>query len=447
MKKNTYILTEGNIKMQLIKLAVPLLIGNIFQQFYNLVDTIIVGKYIGENAFAALGVAGTIMNLFIFLLGGCCTGISVILSTFYGKQDMKEYRKESFLALTFGLGFTVFLSFLSIVLLPSILRLINTPLELEEYVSQYLIIIFLGLFITFLYNLFASQLRSMGNTRFALIFLIIAIICNIFFDFVFIKYFHFGIRGAAWATVISQGISAVLCFAYIKTNFAECIVTKKDMIFDKILLKKTLYFASISALHQSSLYIGKILVQGAVNTLGTFGIAAYTATNRVEGIANTFAVSGTEVISVFLAQNIGAGNKKRALEGFKTSFILMHTLGIIMSLFLYFGAESLMRFLLENANTETVRNGVDYLQTIAYFYILCFTGSTFVGYFRGSGIMNLPFIGTTLQIIIRVVLSYAFISSLQLGGVAAATGLGWIAISCFHAFFFFRTKKRIFKKG
>lgn len=324
MKKNTYILTEGNIKNQLIKLAVPLLIGNIFQQFYNLVDTVIVGKYIGENAFAGLGVAGTVMNLFIFLIGGCCTGVSVILSMFYGKQDMKEYRKESFLAVTFGLLFTFFLSFISIISLPSILKLINTPAEIEIYVSQYLTIIFIGLFVTFLYNLFASQLRSMGNTRFALIFLVISIICNVILDFIFIKYLHFGISGAAWATVISQGISAFLCFLYIKKYFSECIFTKLDMIFDGILLKKTLYFASISALHQSSLYIGKILVQGAVNTLGPFGIAAYTATNRIEGIANTFAISGTEAISVFIAQNIGAGNKKRAYEGFKTSLVLMY---------------------------------------------------------------------------------------------------------------------------
>ena len=145
MKKNTYILTEGNIKSQLIKLAIPLLIGNIFQQFYNLVDTIIVGKYIGENAFAGLGVAGTVMNLFIFLLGGCCTGVSVILSMFYGKQDMKEYRKESFLAITFGLGFTILLSLISILSLPTILKIINTPPEIEPYVTEYLIIIFLYL--------------------------------------------------------------------------------------------------------------------------------------------------------------------------------------------------------------------------------------------------------------------------------------------------------------
>ena len=444
MKKNTYILTEGNIKIQLIKLAIPLLIGNIFQQFYNLVDTIIVGKYIGENAFAGLGVAGTVMNLFIFLLGGCCTGVSVILSMFYGKQDMKEYRKESFLAITFGLGFTILLSLISILSLPTILKIINTPPEIEPYVTEYLIIIFLGLFVTFLYNLFASQLRSMGNTKFALIFLIISIICNIFFDIIFIKYLHLGIRGAAWATVISQGISALLCFTYIKKNFAECIISKADMIFDGILLKKTLYFASISALHQSSLYIGKILVQGAVNTLGAFGIAAYTATNRIEGIANTFAISGTDAISVFIAQNIGAGNKKRAFEGFKTSIMLMYSLGIIMALFMYFGATPFMEALLTNASSETIKNGVKYLQIISYFYILCFNGSTFVGYFRGTGIMNIPFIGTTLQIIIRVILSYALIDSLELGGVALATGIGWIAISSFHIFFFFRTKKNAF---
>lgn len=444
MKKNTYILTEGNIKNQLIKLAVPLLIGNIFQQFYNLVDTVIVGKYIGENAFAGLGVAGTVMNLFIFLIGGCCTGVSVILSMFYGKQDMKEYRKESFLAVTFGLLFTFFLSFISIISLPSILKLINTPAEIEIYVSQYLTIIFIGLFVTFLYNLFASQLRSMGNTRFALIFLVISIICNVILDFIFIKYLHFGISGAAWATVISQGISALLCFLYIKKYFSECIFTKLDMIFDSILLKKTLYFASISALHQSSLYIGKILVQGSVNTLGPFGIAAYTATNRIEGIANTFAISGTEAISVFIAQNIGAGNKKRAYEGFKTSLVLMYSLGIVMALFMYFGATPFIKSLLENANEETIKNGVSYLQIISYFYILCFNGSAFVGYFRGTGIMNIPFIGTTLQIIIRVILSYLFINSLELGGVALATGIGWIAISSFHIFFYFKTKNEKF---
>lgn len=444
MKKNTYILTEGNIKSQLIYLALPLLIGNIFQQFYNLVDTIIVGKYIGENAFAALGIAGSVMNLFIFLIGGCCTGVSIILSTFYGKQDLASYRKESFLALTFGLIFTISLSIISIILLPSILNIINTPEELTMYVTQYLVVIFIGLFVTFLYNLFASQLRSMGNTKYALIFLIISMICNIFLDIIFIKFLNLGIAGAGWATVISQGISAFLCFIYLRKNFSECIISKNDMKYDSELLKKTIYFSSISALHQSSLYIGKILVQGAVNTLGTFGIAAYTATSRIEGIANTFAISGTEAISVFIAQNVGAGNKKRAYDGFKISLILMYSLGIIMALFMYIGANPFIKMLLENANEETVNNGVEYLKIISYFYILCFNGSAFVGYFRGTSILNIPFIGTTLQIIIRVVLSYFFIDSLKLGGVAWATGIGWIAISSFHIYNFFKTKDKVF---
>ena len=215
MVEQAYDLTEGNIKRQLIYLSIPLLIGNIFQQFYNTIDSIIVGTYVGHDAFAAIGIAGTIMNLFIFIIIGCCTGISIITAQLYGEKNYDAMRNEIFLSSVLGGVVTVIISILGIFFMPIILRLIQTPSQLIGYVTQYMNVILAGLIATFLYNFLSSILRSVGNTKMALIFLVISIALNVVLDLLLIKQFSMGIMGAALATVISQLVSAVLLYLYI----------------------------------------------------------------------------------------------------------------------------------------------------------------------------------------------------------------------------------------
>ena len=267
---------------------------------------------------AAIGVGGTVMNLFIFILTGCSIGVSIIIASMFGKGDFHGLRKECFLALIFGGAFTIFVSAVSVYFLPSVLRAIHTPAEIFGATGEYLRIILGGLLATFYYNLGASALRAVGNTG-TLVFLVTAVILNAALTFVLVAWFGFGIAGAAWATVFSQGLSAVLCMVYIRKKLPFMVPAREDMKYDGALLNKTALFASLSAMHQSSLYLGKFLVQGAVNLLGTASIAAYTATGRIEGSPRGRGELLRLNLRIRCAKH-GRGGQKKSAEGISHGF-------------------------------------------------------------------------------------------------------------------------------
>lgn len=425
-------LLEGNIRRQLISLATPLLFGSILQQLYNTVDSLIIGRFLGTEAFSAVGIAGTIMNLFIFVLTGFCTGVSVIFAQAFGSGDRSAFRRETFVSITLGAGITIVLSAVFMVLLRPTLRIIQSPEELIPQIEAYLTVVIGGMLATYFYNLFSSMLRAIGDTRAATFFLLISVLANAVVDYIFVGPLKMGIAGAAWATVLAQLLSAVLCLVYLFRRDRDLICTRYECHFEKSLVKHTLEFGFTSALHQSALYIGKIFVQGAVNTLGTPGIAAYTATTRVEGFANSFGTSAGHAVSVFVSQNTGAGNKKRVREGMKCGMLLNIAMGVVFSVVLYAAAELGVRIFLDAEETQALAFGVDYLQQVALFYILCFTGNTFVGYFRGVGKVYVPLIATTLHISVRVAVSYLLVGRLGLRAVALATGIGWMMMTLFQ---------------
>lgn len=437
-------LTKGPIARPLINLALPLLLGSILQQLYNTIDAFIIGRYMGQAAFAAIGVAGTVMNLFIFSLSGCCTGISILLSQLYGSGDEKQFRNAQFLSAGFGCALTALLSVLSISILPLLLKWMQTPAEVAGYCASYLRIIFCGLLGTFFYNFCSATLRSVGNTRAALVILACAMLTNLALDYLFVAVFQFGIAGAAWATVISQLFSVVLCLLYVKRCLPTLLFGREDMHYNGQLVKRAAQFSAISALHQSSLYIGKLLVQGAVNSLGTSVIAAYTAATRIEGFANSFGDSGSSAISVFIAQNVGAKNDARVKQGLRTGLGLMLILGVCLSIALYSFATGAVQLMMGGEDAVATSHAVAYLHIISAFYCLCFMGNTFVGFYRGTGLMQVPFLGTTLHISIRVILSYLLIGKLGLQAVAMATGIGWISVVSFQIIIYFCKRRRIF---
>ena len=421
-------LTSGPIQKQLITLAVPLIIGNILQQLYNTIDALVIGRYAGAAAFAAIGVAGTIMNLFVFIISGCCTGISVILAHFYGCGDIRGFGRETFTALLFGGLFTGGISLLGITLLKPLLILIRTPGDVAALTGSYLFIIFAGMFATFLYNFCSAALRAVGNTSAALIFLAIAAGTNLVLDLVFVAVLHQGISGAACATVLSQILSVILCFFYMKANFPVLMLHRDDICLDRSLLKKTCRYGLVTAMHQSNLYIGKLLVQASVNSMGTEMIAAYTAATRLEGFANSFGDSGNAALSVFIAQNAGNQSGERIRQGFAAGCFLLTALGLVSSAAMYLSSHSAAAFMLGTGSGSSYLQASSYMRTIAFFYPLCFIGNAFVGYFEGTGRMGIPVLGATCHITLRVLLSWLFIGKFGLAAVAGATGLGWLFV-------------------
>ncbi len=373
------------------------------------------------------------MNLFLFMITGACTGISVLFAQFYGAGDLASFRREHAHSFGVGIAATLFFSILGLLSLPYLLKFIRTPETLTSAVSTYLHIILLSLPVTFLYNLYSALLRSVGRANAALLALVGAVTVNVVLDYLFVALLNWGIAGAAWATAASQLISAMLCLFWLRCKTPELLFQKKDLHLDRSLLRRTLHFGFVAGLHQSSLYIGKLLVQGAVNTGGTDLITAYTATTRIEGFANSFGDSGAAATSVLVAQNTGAGQKDRVQATFRSSLFLMLLIGLLMSVIMFVSADAFIAFLLGSSGSSAYENARNYLQLISFFYVFCFIGNTFAGYFDGIGKVSIPLIGASGDIALRVVLSWLWVKKSGLPSVAAATGIGWILVNLFWA--------------
>lgn len=431
-------LTHGPIRRQLIALALPLLAGNILQQLYNTIDAVIVGRFVGDGAFAAVGVAGSVMNLFLSLISGGCSGVGVLLSQLHGAGDGPAFRRDLFLSSLFGLLLTLALTGAALVLLSPLLVLLRTPAAIQGFARDYLRIIFLGFPAAFAFHQGSAVLRAVGSTGAALAFLMVSMGTNLALDLTFIPGLGLGVAGAAWATVLAQALAAGLCLAYLALAFPQLMFHREDMVYDGPLLRRTAHFSLVSALHMCNLYIGKLLVQGTVNSLGTGAISAYTAATRVEGFANSFGDSGHTAVSVFTGQNTGAGNQKRVLEGFATGQRLLAVFGLFMSFLMLVGAVPALKLVLPENSGDSLGPAVGYLRLVACFYLFNFLGSGLAGYFQGRGRVNVPVIGATGHITLRVVLSWLLAPRLGLPAVALATGLGWVGVVTFWSLLFRR---------
>ena len=415
------------------KLSIPLILGNILQQFYNTIDAFVTGRFAGEKEFAAIGVAGTVMNLFLFIMVGACTGLAVLFARYYGTGDYKALRRQHFTALIMGLFGAAALGLIGNQAMRFLLDFIQTPPEIYGYTAVYLKWIFFSLPAAFLYNMYASALQACGDTGAALGILGAAVGANLVLDLLLVAGMGLGIQGAAQATALTQLISAVLCVVYISRCHKELLLTKEDCRLHPEMVKATVKCSAVTAMHQAGLYIGKMLVQGTVNTAGTEVIGAYTAATRIEGFANSFGDSGSAATSIITSQNYGSGQKERVKKTLFTSMVLTFCLGLVCAVLLFGGAKELIGMMAGRKAGVTFEEAVRYLQMIALFYLFCFTGGSFTGFQNGTGRMVFTLAGTLGQITIRVILSGILFPKMGLMGVAAATGIGWIAANLFWA--------------
>lgn len=431
--QHTQDLTQGSLTRHLIRLAVPLVFGNILQEFYNTIDAFVVGRFAGQEQFAAIGVAGTVMNLFLFALVGSCTGYSVLFAHAYGQNDLAELHRKEVSALAAGLLCTGVLMLAGLCGMSPLLSLLQTPDALRGYVAAYLRWIFLSLPAAFLYNLFASLLRSSGDTQAALFVLAVAVGANLLLDLLFVAVLSGGIEGAAIATALTQIFSALVCYFYLRRTHRELLLRREDFKLSLSELWATLRFGIITSMHHCSLYLGKLLVQGVVNTAGTEVIAAYTAATRIEGFANSFGSSGSTAASILTAQNHGADKPGRVESAFRCSLLLLAGLGTVCGAGMFFLGSHAIALLLASGEGLAFSTAVAYLRLVSLFYTVCFIGNAFTGHYSGVGHVMLPFVGTLGHIGLRVVLSWALFPRLGLNAVALATGLGWVCAITFWA--------------
>ncbi|WP_160635745.1 MATE family efflux transporter [Pseudoflavonifractor sp. 60] len=440
-------LTEGPILPLLVRLALPLLFANVLQQLYNIINSLVVARYLGEHTFAALGVAESVMNLYIYVITGACMGASVLIARFFGEGDLSKLRQQLYVSAVLMGGVTLAAMVLGQLFLPQLLAVIQTPAELMGDAALYLRVILGGMVFTFTYNYLASTLRAVGDTQAALYFLLLSLGYNLAAAWLLVAVLELGILGAALATASAQLLSSGLCFLYIRKKRPFLSVGRGDMRMDRRLLRLTGSFAAVAALQQSSLYLGKLMIQSAVNGISLTGsapISAFAAANRVENFTQAFGVTGSETIAIFAAQNQGAGQDRRALRGFALGAALTVGIGIFFTAGMGIFSRQIAGVFLEEG--EGAALCASYLRLFSCFFLLSYFGNSFAGWFRGSGRMNITFWGTSIQIAIRVAGTYLLVDAMGLNSVALSTGLGWAVLIVFQVLVFLLERRGIWPK-
>ena len=435
-------MTEGNVTKNIFFFTIPIFLGNIFQQMYNTADAVIVGRFSGKEALAAVGTAGPIMNILIFFVVGFSFGSAILMAEFYGAEDIEKLKKEIATTIKAGAVFIFLLSAVALFSIKYILILMNTPIEIMEMAEGYLRIIIIGLIFSFLYNILSAEMRAVGDSKTPLGILVIAVVLNIGLDIYFIKNLGMGVKGAAYATVISQIVAVVISLLNIYFRMPVLRLTLKEFVIDLTLLKKTMSYSLSYAVQQTIIFTGAVFVQGAVNPLGIDSIAAFNSGSRIDGFILTPGDSMGAALTTFISQNRGAGKDERIFKGFKSALTISLLYCVATAILIFIFSDSIMKIFIESSETEAIFLGKTYLKTIAFFYILTALCNTLQGFFRGFGRMDVTLIATFIQIPIRVVLSYMLTKYMGISGVAVGMGIGWIFMASYEGYLYMRYRNR-----
>ena len=419
-------MTEGDITRHLLSYSIPLVLGNVFQLTYNAVDSIIAGRFIGKGALAAEGMAGPVMNLVILGISGICMGSGVLMSEFFGAGQEGKLKREMATTLLFGLYFSLAVLAAVIWAAPALLKLLCVPQDLTAMTLAYLRVIIFGVPFTYFYNALASALKSVGDSRTPLKFLLFSSVLNGVLDLIFIGMLGFGIVCSAVTTVVAEAVSAGLSLWYVYSRVPMLRLRRKEIGMDLGLLKSTLQYGSVTALQQSCQPVGKLMIQGVVNRLGVDVIAAFHAVNRVDDFACMPEQSISHGITTFVAQNRGAGQEKRIRQGFRRGLMLEFGYWVcVFSLVTAFRRPIVGLFITGEDAAAVVEQGSRYLAVMAVFYLYPAFTNGFQGWYRGIGRMKMTLLGTFIQTSLRVAASWMLAPRFGILGVAVACAVGW----------------------
>lgn len=446
MKTTQYDMTAGNPTKIILNFTLPIFIGNVFQQFYNMADAVIVGKFVGTKALAAVGSTGTIMFLIYGFVVGMTAGFTVLTAQKFGAGDLPAMRRTvagaSFLSLIIGLILTA--SFM--ILMRPWLHLMNTPSDIYADAYAYIMIISGGILAQMLYNLLASILRALGNSKVPLYFLILSALLNIALDLFFIIVFHMGAAGAAIATIISQGVSGLLCLLYIIKKVPVLHMTREDWHPTGVLLRKQIQIGIPMALQYSITAIGTMMVQSSLNILGSTLVAAFTAASKIEQVVTQAYVALGTTIATYGAQNMGAGNIPRIRKGFCASTII----GILYS----FAAAALvmtvgkyMSYLFVSEDVALIIDSVDiYLKCVGAFFIPLTIINIYRNGIQGLGYGLLPMMAGVAELIGRGIVAVIAARQRSYLGVCLASPAAWVLAAALLLVMYFYIMKVDLKK-
>lgn len=419
-------LTVGNPENVLWKFCLPLFGSIIFQQIYNIADSLIAGKYIGENALAAVGNSYEITLIFIAFAFGCNIGCSVIISQLFGAKQFVEMKTAVKTAMVSSAVLCLILMFAGIAGSDALLTLIHTPDDIFIDSKLYLDIYVWGLPFVFFYNIATGIFSALGDSKTPFYFLAASSITNIFVDILFVNTFQMGVAGVAWATFLCQGISCILALIFVFSRLHKIRTEKKGMLFSFSLFKRIAAIAIPSILQQSFISVGNIIIQGIINGFGSSVIAGYSASIKLNNLVITSFTTLGNGISNYTAQNIGAGKTERIKEGFYAGRKMVWLLCIPLVLLYLFGGKLLIGFFMEQPSEEALRTGVEILRIFSPFYFVISVKLVADGILRGSGMMKQFMIATFTDLIFRVLLAF-LLSKTVLGstGIWCAWPIGW----------------------
>lgn len=418
-------LTEGNITRALIKFSIPMILGNLLQQLYNVADTFIVGHYIGTDALAAVGSSFTIMTFLTSIILGLCMGSGILFSMFYGAKQLDKM-KTSFFVSFVGIGiFSIGLEIVCLLAIDLILNFMNIPRDIFTDTHQYLFIIFLGLVFTFIYNYFSSLLRALGNSKIPLIFLALASIINIGLDIYLVAEVAMGVAGAAVATLIAQAFSAIGIMLYVFLSQKELLPQRKHWHFEREIFEKIKAYSLLTCIQQSVMNFGILMIQGLVNSFGLVTMSAFAAAVKIDSFAYMPVQDFGNAFSTYIAQNKGAGLEERIHKGFKVAVVMASIFCIFISALVFIFADKLMLIFIESSKSEIIYQGAQYLRIEGACYLGIGCLFLLYGYYRGVGKPGISVVLTVISLGTRVVLAYLLAPLFGTLAIWWAIPIGW----------------------
>ncbi len=402
-------LLNGNIMKSIIMFALPIFVSMLFQQLYNAADAAIVGNILGEESLAAIGSIAPVFELMIYFTTGLCGGFGIVVARAYGSGDDALLKRAVAGALKIGIGAVLVFTLFCIVGMPCLLHAINTPDEIFAEALLYIRIVTAFLIVTFFYNFFSGILRSIGNSVMPLVFLIVSSVLNVVLDYVFIAVCKRGVEGAAVATVISQAVSAVLCYIYLLSKVRILVPGMEHFKTEPELIRDLMGQGFAMMFMSSIVSVSSVILQSGINGIGTQIIAAHVAARKLMGLAALPFISVPVSISVFVSQNKGAGNRDRILKATRQYYILFAVGAAIMSVFLWTMAPSLVRLISGSENPIVISNGAGYLYVLGPFLYILGVINSMRSSLQGIGYKVVPVISSIIELCGKVLFVLLFI--------------------------------------
>ena len=433
-------LTKGNVVKKLLLFSLPLLGSVIFQQLYNMADTIIAGQFIDEQALAAVGASYPLTMLFMGIALGCNLGCSVIVSRLFGEKNYRDCKEAISTILIAVAILGVILSVGGALAGGLMLKMVDTPVDIFDDALSYFNVYMIGFAFVLIYNVGTGIFSALGNSKTPFYFLVVSSVGNVILDLVFVIVFHMGVLGLALATLIAQGIAAILCVIDLLFKTKEIKSDEKPHLFSKRLLIAMCVVAIPSVLQQSFISIGNMFIQGIVNHYGSSIVAGYTAAIKLNTFVITCVTTVGGALSSFTAQNIGALNIDRIKKGVNASLVMMFCLVVPFSLFYCLAPEFALKIFMDEPSVEAIATGKNFLFIVSPFYIIVAAKLMFDAVLRGSSNMKTFMIATFVDLLLRVILCFIFDASIGIEGVWLSWPIGWFIAMIVSAIFYYNNK-------